>query len=405
MDTFHNPSLARVAEKCFKSSVKFNPENCTGGVNRLQTNSMSFYQKLNIRQNCIQGNLLTRGTTEIEKDKVKNLRVIKREFIELRYEMQGFNQHYRAKIKRRKEFREEKKKQRLDALISASRNETDSDGEFVFKGSSAPAFDPFHDKPAKEEEAVILDPLCDINNFRIDPRMLDELGLSGITVPDMVTSWATVSRTVLGLHKAWAKETAEKEKKPKRKSKSAKSDPGLPHISRSASPVKEKGSRATHANRSYFATCHSRPFAYEEFANKKISCKENEEVWKTTLRDQHPRNYERFISSGEEVSILKKQMTLRNIEKAKDTRETAAQARAMHTKSDVSDKITRMKFTSTRVLEERAEMDRKAEEERRVTDKYIRRHKYLDKNITVWDIAAQRPSYLRYRSTDEDAKT
>ena len=31
----------------------------------------------------------------------------------------------------------------------------------------------------------------------------------------------------------------------------------------------------------------------------------------------------------------------------------------MHTKSDVSDKITRMKFTSTRVLEERAEMDRK----------------------------------------------
>ena len=40
----------------------------------------------------------------------------------------------------------------------------------------------------------------------------------------------------------------------------------------------EKGSRATHANRSYFATCHSRPFAYEEFANKKISCKENEEV-------------------------------------------------------------------------------------------------------------------------------
>jgi len=100
-------------------------------------------------------------------------------------------------------------------------------------------------------------------------------------------------------------------------------------------------------------------------------------------------------------------MTMRNVEKAKDSREkTRAQARAKQFNSDVSDKITRMKFTSTRVLEERAEMDRKAEEERRVTDKYIRRHKYQNKDVTVWDIAAQRPSYLRYRSTaDDDANS
>lgn len=33
----------------------FDPFDKEGGVLRFQTNSMSFYQKMNIRQNCIEG--------------------------------------------------------------------------------------------------------------------------------------------------------------------------------------------------------------------------------------------------------------------------------------------------------------------------------------------------------------
>lgn len=42
----------------FRSSVMFNPIDTEGGLMRYQTNSMSFYQKMNIRQNSIEGKSL-----------------------------------------------------------------------------------------------------------------------------------------------------------------------------------------------------------------------------------------------------------------------------------------------------------------------------------------------------------
>ena len=125
-------------------------------------------------------------------------------------------------------------------------------------------------------------------------------------------------------------------------------------------------------------------------------------MWKTQLRDPHPRIYKRFTVSGEENSIAQRQFTERNLEKAKQTRTERHQDRR-NTKaasSGVKDKITRMKFTSSKMLEERAELDRKQEEGRLQTDKRIQRHKYQDKNISVADISASRPSYLRYRFTE-----
>ena len=370
---------------------------------------MSFYQKMNIRQNCIEGNLLRGCQEEWERKRTQKLRVLKWDFMELRHDMSKYNEHFRSKVKRRKEEKDRRREQRkLEREASLLAEESVQDPEIRPLTplntiiSPKPQASPNLQTRSQSATGMSRRPAIRANfGVRMGPEMMDELGLSGVEVPKLEASWGKVSKTVLSLHRAWNTE----KNNPKRNLKSGKSDPGK--ISKSdlfEPPLLEqerivspdgRSRTATKSHQSYMQSCLAKPFSYEEFADKKISCRENEKIWMTSLRDPHPRKYGRFTASGEEQSLAQRQFSDRNIEKAKKVREEAPPPQLMGT--HVSERITRMKFTSSKMLEERAELDRKAEEERLNTDKLIRRHKYMDKNITVDNIAKESPSYLRYR--------
>ena len=330
--------------------------------------------------------------------------------------MRQYNDHIRSKIKRRKEeYAMKKEKKRMEEELRQKLEEKVNENQSCL---SPQLFSPPNcltpsgnscenskrDKKEKTRQRKKMPPPAEV---RIGPELMNELGLTGVEVPQVDGSWGKVSRTALSLHRKWDRERNEKQRK--KPPKTAVSDPGATgrrgsNGSIGYEPAKspDRIRTSTKSNKSYFSSCLAQPFSYEEFADRKISCKENEQMWKTQLRDPHPRIYKRFTVSGEENSIAQRQFTERNLEKAKQTRTEKRQDRR-NTKAEssgVKDKITRMKFTSSKMLEERAELDRKQEEGRLQTDKRIQRHKYQDKNISVADISASRPSYLRYRFTE-----
>jgi hypothetical protein len=343
--------------------------------------------------------LLRDDQHKLEKKKNENLRALKWESMELRLNMRQYNEHVRAKIKRRKDENARKKKKKMEEDLQQKLEESARE----LQAPSPPYnFSPPYcltpsgsstdqSKKEKVQSKKNTAPMPASVGVRIGPELMNELGLNGVEVPKVDESWGKVSRTALSLHRKWDRERHENQhKKPP---KSAVSDPGGYEPAKSPDRIRT----STKSHQSYFQSCLARPFSYEEFADRKISCKENEQMWKIQLRDPHPRMYKRFTVSGEENSIAQRQFTERNIARAKQSR---TEKRNAQTESQgVSDKITRMKFTSSKMLEERAELDRKQEEGRLQTDKRIRRHKYRDKNISVADISKERPSYLRYRYT------
>lgn len=326
--------------------------------------------------------------------------------------MKVYSDHVRGKIKRRKdEHAKKKEKKKLEREISmrleAKDLKTPSPSRFI---TPPPCYTPKNSKsntPTRNDKqpprrSISAMAQMVTSPVKIGPELMEELGLSGVEVPKVEGGWAKVSRTVLDLHRQWDRER-NRGLNQKQRSKTAVSDPG--GLSRRGDSAKTTGKSqpaerpvrtSTQSNQSYFHTCLARPFAYEEFADRKISCRENEQMWMSTLREEFPRIYKRFTVSGEESSITQtRQFSERNLEKAKQVRQKNKPSRAMG--DGVSDKITRMKFTSSKILEGRAELDRKVEEGKLQTDRMLRRHKYVDKNISVADISKETPSYLRYR--------
>lgn len=328
--------------------------------------------------------------------------------------MKEYNEHVRSKIKRRREENAKKKEKKrieeeLRKKLEESAKETAPSPSFVFSPPSCLTPSSEHTKKEKTKPRRNICAMPTPVGVRIGPELMNELGLTGVEVPKVDGSWGKVSRTALNLHRKWDRERNENQRK--KPPKTAVSDPGgtnrkvnedFKAASLDNEPAKtpDRIRTSTKSHQSYFQSCLARPFSYEEFADRKISCKENEQMWKVQLRDPHPRVYKRFTVSGEENSIAQRQFTERNIARAKQSRTEERR----HTKVEshgVKDKITRMKFTSSKMLEERAELDRKQEEGRLLTDKRIRRHKYRDKNISVADISKEAPSYLRYRYTGD----
>lgn len=339
----------------------------------------------------IPGNLLRHDHCKLEKQRSQQLRILKWEYIELRDGMKEYNEHLREKIKRRRDLVAQRREQRRLEAEMMKRAE-----EGLEEPPSPPSRQP------KEKPVVEPRPQSAVPGVRIGEELMIELGLSGVEVPKLEGSWGKVSRTALNLHRQWDRERNERVNSRKKPPRTAVSDPGG-LARRGEEPLEEPRAarQSTRSHQSYFQTCLARPFSYEEFADRKISCRENEVMWMETLRVPNPRVFKRFAVSGEENSIAQRQFSERNLEKAKQDR---SEVRANDYSADggnVSDKITRMKFTSTKLLEERAEMNRKIEEGKLQTDKLIRRHKYQDKNISVEDISRETPSYLRYRYTGE----
>ena len=354
------------------------------------------------------GNLLKRDHGEIEKERMKNLRLIKREFIELRHNIQEFNEHYRTKIKRRKEEKDKRREERrklrelMERELQNTEENCERDSEQVVPETSIniPA-KPLKQKKFYKSRSVI----GTFSEFRIEPETMVELGLKGVEIPNITPDWGQVSRTILDYHKSWAKERYEKQQKEKNRRKNRgrkKTDEKQENKEKTKNTERSKSSQSHLSDLSYFQSCLARPFAYEEFAEKKISCKENEQIWMKTLRNPFPKTYKRYTNSGEEVAIVQRQLTERNLDRARTSRKERP---PILIGTDVNDRVTRLKFTNKKTLEERAELDRKTEDERLQTDKYIRRHRYRDKHITVFDISCQRPAYLRYRHGTEDEAT
>ena len=331
--------------------------------------------------------------------------------------MREYNEHVRSKIKRRKEENARKKeKKRLEEELRQKLEESEKEiqaasPQLGFNLTPPNSLTPNNigtsSEPSKKEKVpprrnVTAVPVS--VGVRIGPELMNELGLSGVEVPKVDGSWGKVSRTALNLHRKWDRERNENRRK--KPPKTAVSDPGgkarkggdefvAPPLSYEPAKTPDRVRNSTKSHQSYFQSCLARPFSYEEFADRKISCKENEQMWKIQLRDPDPRVYKRFTVSGEENSIAQRQFTERNIQRAKQSRTEKRQIES----HGVKEKIQRMKFTSSKMLEERAELDRKHEEGRLQTDKRIRRHKYRDKNISVADISKEAPAYLRYRYT------
>ena len=323
--------------------------------------------------------------------------------------MKSYSDHMRVKIKRRKDEhvkkKEMKKLEREMSRLEAEELKAPSPPRFI---TPPLCYTPKNENtqhrktPSRRSVSAMAQMVSAVN---IGPELMEELGLSGVEVPKIEGGWAKVSRTVLELHRKWDRER-NRDQHHKQRAKTAMSDPegAFRRKGKDGSTLKppERPVRtSTQSNQSYFHTCLARPFSYEDFADRKISCKENENMWMSTLREPYPRVYKRFTVSGEENSITQRQFSERNLEKAKQVRKKNRPLRLMG--DGVSDKITRMKFTSSKILEERAELGRKAEEGKLQTDKLLRRHKYLDKNISVADISRETPSYLRYRYSGSKA--
>lgn len=390
---------------------------------KYQTNSMSFYQKMNIRQNCIEGNLLSSNKEEIEKRRCQQLRYLKWDYMELRHDMRRYNEHLRTKIRKRKEESSRKREIRVFERAEGLRLEAEEEPVPVkamspiqylstpvpmcmTPNASLRRTPPTPHTPPKPRRDVrrsysAMAQMSGTLGKRIGEELMEELGLKGVDLPDVDVEggWGKVSRTALNLHREWDKERSEEWKR----GRSQQSNNPVVDITRASSGKSDRVRNNTKSHQSYFQTCLSRPFAYEDFADRKISCRENENQWKNSLRDPSPRVYKRFAASGEEDSLVQRQFSERNLEKAKAVRREFKKT-AVVTQKTVDEKITRMKFTSSKMLEERAEVERRAEEGRLNTDKLIRRHKYLDKSVTVADISRERPSYLRYRSNDSSTE-
>eukprot|EP00116_Pleurobrachia_bachei_P003571 sb/3463833/ len=314
---FTKPSLARIAERCFRGSVMFNPQDHEGGVLRYQTNSMSFYQKMNLRQNSIEGNLKKSKCTRLERERIARLRILIWDYMEVSREMSLLNEYKRSKVRKRKEERMAREEAVIKARTASliQRQDIGEEGDEVIEQHEE------EEEDGQEEEDEVpqptrRDPPQRLNSMqhtmsmalRVCPELMEELGLAGVEVPTLNGSWSKVSRTMLDLHRTWEKEKNEK----KDRAKTARSDPGS---RRSEEDKRTRSAKNNH--QSYFQSCLAKPFSYEEFADRRISCKENEAIWVSTLRDPNPRRYKRFAVSGEENVLVKQQMKERNIEKAR----------------------------------------------------------------------------------------